>query len=178
MIKINNNLSNKTALIQAVISAKRYSSRIERLLAILVVIILTFTLISYYEMYSMKFRKVSFYTFFVPVRDNAVVDYAVTGVWPSENTPINENYRQYKRIRYKHTSSEAGNFVMHYETGIENNTFSEAYRLVNTGQLEPTIYWVCGYSQARHDEVITESNITNVPDEQLFYNCRRKRNSL
>ncbi len=178
MIKIDRNLSKKIAILHAVISTKRYSTRIQRLFALLIVFILMAISISGYDNFSNMARKVSFYYYFVAVRNNDVIDYAVTGIWPSENiTPENNNY-QYKEIHLDHISSNQGSFVIHYKAGINNNDYAEAYRLVNIDQTEPTLYWVCGYSQARKDEIITESNVTNVAKEQLNPHCRSKRNSM
>ncbi len=160
------------------ISAKRSFTHIERLFVLLIVFILMAISITYYEDFSIKASKVSFYSHLVPLTGNAVVDYAVTGIWPSKNSTPESDNNKHTKIQLDHISSNQGNFVIHYIAGIENNNYAEAYRLVHFDQLEPTLYWVCGYSQARVDEVIMGSNMTNVPNELLNYNCRSKRNSL
>jgi len=177
LIKINTDLFQKIKLIQALIDARRYSLKIERLLAITVVFVLLAIAVPYFDYISMKARTLSYYYQLDPIKHRTIVDQAVSGTWPSISKSFEDDFLQYDQVQLETITSQQGDFSISYNVAADDKIYTVGYRLVRYDHRQPTLHWTCGYSTARKDEVISDINVTSAPNELLNNRCHNKRNS-
>lgn len=182
MLRANKNVTYFTNLLRALLEARNFALIIEIVLSIITILILAGIATGEYQNNVNKVRKANFFASLGAVKSDAIVEHAITGKWPKTAS-------QDKRISFQqNTSGDAnqldrvleaqGSFALFYNLDGKERAYTEAYRLVQVNELQPTLYWACGYTQAREDESIQIPNITDMPIELLTHNCHYKRNTL
>ena len=161
---------------KALVAARSDARSIEKIFVIAILLSLIGIALSTYIDHIYKVRKTEFFSQLTPMRNKAVVEYSLTGKWSSDRYLNNKSEKHYRNvpsdIKLHQILSEQGDFTMFYEILDTNNAYTEMHRLVHVDQLEPTLYWVCGYAEPRKDEITTKKNNTNVPKKLLNYHCR------
>ncbi len=182
MIKTNKNITHFTKLLRALLEARNFALIIEIVLSIITILILASIAIGEYRSNVNKVRKADFFASLGAVKTDAIVEHAISGKWP-------KTANQDKRVSVRRYASgdanqldrvlEAnGNFALFYNIPGEQRAYTETYRLVQVNDLQPTLYWACGFTQVRKDESIQIPNITDMPVELLTHTCHYKRNTL
>ena len=182
MIKTNKNITHFTNLLRALLEARNFALIIEIVLSIITIFILAGIAVSEYQNNVNKVRKADFFASLGAVKTDAIVEHAITGKWPkkvSQDKRISvQRYASGDAHQLDSVLEAQGSFALFYNIAGVERAYTEAYRLVHVNELQPTLYWACGYTQVREDESIQIPNITDMPVELLTYNCHYKRNTL
>jgi hypothetical protein len=119
-----------------------------------------------------KVRLTSFNSRLDTLKRDVLINYAITGVWQTradnQSAPETVHHYQFDQI-----STKQGSFTEQYTylPTAENRFLS--YSLTSSSALQPTLFWLCGYQDARPDETVSAENPTSVPKNHLSHICQR-----
>ena len=184
MMTLDNKLTQRVTLMRGLLAANNLRFSIEKVLSITIVLVLIGIALPNYQYYMYKATKTEFYGRLSTIKHDAVIEYSLTGKWPSLSDSVESDPSYYSKqsngnnLRIISATSDRGNFELTYEMPDQEKIYIEAYRLVQVDIREPTLYWVCGYSEVRNDEIVTATNTTTAPVEMLDHYCHQKRNSM
>lgn len=174
MIIIDKHIAHLIVLLKSLVEARRYALLVELTVAIITIFILSGLAITHYQSNISKVRKTDLFAELNTAKYHSVIEHAVSGRWPTkkQNDAIDVTTDSTTKSDSKTSRilEVQGNFAIYYEE--QKQLITETYRLVKVDPLQPTLYWKCGYSKPRADEVIGIPNITDIPNELLTHNCR------
>ncbi|MBT5229020.1 MAG: hypothetical protein HOM11_01970 [Methylococcales bacterium] len=107
------------------------------------------------------------------LKQNTLVEYALTGTWPTTQLRSIDGAVANQRYQLDHIKTQNGHFTATYQQTKADNNIIIHYQRVTGNYPDMISQWVCGYRLPRQDEATLGPNQTNIDPNLLSQHCKR-----